>query len=478
MASVRRSGVIRQVQALFDEGTIGGLSDGQLLERFANGAGEAAAQAFAVLVERHGPMVLRTCRSILRDPHDTQDAFQATFLVLVRRARSLWVRESLGPWLHQVAYRTASCRRAAAARRRRHERQAADRANLSVPSGDPDELGAIVHEELARLPEPFRAAVVLCLVEGLTHEQAARRLGWPVGTVESRLARGRSRLRARLSVRGLASTVGVMTAALAAGRARAAVPAALAEATVRAAVRIAGGQAAVAEVVSADVLALANGVSRGMSITMTRMAGGIVLAAIGAGVWAGQEGRAREGVTSAPPPQPTREQASAIVAQVDGMPITRDELIERCLAKYGAKELDLLINTSIIRRECESRGLTVTAREVEAEVARVARRMGLTPDAWYRNLEKERGWSRDVYLNDIVSPNLMAEKLSVIGSFTSLEELKSKSHVEVFLGEARARRGAKTQDGARPQQDRLGIVERKLDETIESLKSLRRELKR
>jgi DNA-directed RNA polymerase specialized sigma24 family protein len=112
--------VSRYVHTLFNAGTVAGLTDQQLLERFRARSGEAAELAFAALVERHGPMVLRVCRSVLRDPHEAHDAFQATFLVLVRRAGSLWVRESLGPWLHQVAYRVASCARSAGTRRWRH----------------------------------------------------------------------------------------------------------------------------------------------------------------------------------------------------------------------------------------------------------------------------------------------------------------------------------------------------------------------
>src|SRR5215470_18978564 len=95
--------VLRQIRTLFDLGIIGELTDGQLLERFATAGGEAAELAFAAMVERHGPMVLRICRGVLRDPNDVEDAFQATFLVLVRRARALWVEDSLGPWLHRVA---------------------------------------------------------------------------------------------------------------------------------------------------------------------------------------------------------------------------------------------------------------------------------------------------------------------------------------------------------------------------------------
>src|SRR6516164_9484877 len=113
--------VLRQLRTLFNVGTVRELTDGQLLERFATDRGEAAELAFAVLVERHGPMVLRVCRGVLADPHDTQDAFQATFLVLAKKARALWVRDSIGPWLHQVAYRAASGARSAEARRRRLE---------------------------------------------------------------------------------------------------------------------------------------------------------------------------------------------------------------------------------------------------------------------------------------------------------------------------------------------------------------------
>src|SRR3954471_10456797 len=130
----------RYVRMLFDAGTAGGLTDGQLLERFTARGGEAAELAFAALVERHGPMVFRVCRSVLRDPHEAHDAFQATFLVLVRRAGSLWVRESLGPWLHQVAYRVASCARSAEARRRRHERRAAERSGAGVREEVCDDL--------------------------------------------------------------------------------------------------------------------------------------------------------------------------------------------------------------------------------------------------------------------------------------------------------------------------------------------------
>jgi len=252
---------LRQLGTLLAIGTAGELTDGQLLERFATRAGDAAEHAFATLVERHGPMVLRVCRGVLFDPNDAEDAFQATFLVLVQKARSLWVCESLGPWLHQVALRTASCARSAAARRQRHERVAAVSVRASHADSH-DDLGHVLHEEIDRLPESFRISVILCDLEGRTHEQAARHLGWPVGTVKSRLTRARERLRDRLTRRGVSPTAGVITL-LRPGVMENLLPGALVQATTSAAVRfgasrtILGGSAAV----------LAQGVLTAMSMT-------------------------------------------------------------------------------------------------------------------------------------------------------------------------------------------------------------------
>jgi HlyD family secretion protein len=203
----RRNGaLLRQLQTLYNIGTIGDLTDGQLLERFATDADEVAELAFSALVERHQAMVWRVCLSALRNQHEAEDAFQATFLVLVRKARSLWVQDSLGPWLHQVACRTAFCLRATVIRRREHEHRCAERnATLIVTTGTPRDLDleAAVHEELNRLPEKYRAPVILCDLEGRTHQQAARSLGWPIGTVKSRQSEGRKRLRDQLTHRGI-----------------------------------------------------------------------------------------------------------------------------------------------------------------------------------------------------------------------------------------------------------------------------------
>ncbi|MFI5457215.1 MAG: sigma-70 family RNA polymerase sigma factor [Isosphaerales bacterium] len=254
--------VLRQLRTLFNVGTIAELTDGQILERFATSRGEAAELAFAVLVERHGPMVLRVCRGVLADPDDQEDAFQATFLVLFKKARSLWVRDSLGPWLHQVAYRTASCARSAAARRRRHERRAAmSRQESRHEIGD--ELGRVLHQEIDRLPERYRVPLVLCDLEGRSHEQAARHLGWPIGTVKSRQARGRERLRDRLRRRGLAPNAGLLAAALLPDGRNALLPPALVDSTTRAVLQF----VPLPMIVRGSAASIAQGVLKSMLLT-------------------------------------------------------------------------------------------------------------------------------------------------------------------------------------------------------------------
>jgi RNA polymerase sigma factor (sigma-70 family) len=224
----RHRQVGRELSLVFDVGVVGNLTDGQLLERFIGAAGESAEGAFAELVARHGSMVLATCRSVLRDRHAAEDAFQATFLILARRAGSLHVKDSLGPWLHQVAYRTACCALSAKARRQRHERRAAATAGPLMREDVRDDIGPVLHREIERLPERYRAVVLLCCVEGLTVNQAAERLGSPAGTVQSRLARGRDRLRGRLLRLGLAPSASLLAAILTPESVRAAEPAALA----------------------------------------------------------------------------------------------------------------------------------------------------------------------------------------------------------------------------------------------------------
>jgi len=263
------SPLLRDVRILFDLGTIGDRTDGELMKWFTTGDGETAQLAFMAIVGRHGPMVLRVCQGILHDPHEAEDAFQAVFFVLAQKARSLWVRNSLGPWLHRVACNVASCARSTAALRRRHERKHAELTAFTVDERQWDDLGPILHEELDRLPERYRVPIVLCYLEGMTHEQAAHRLHWPVGTVRTRLARGRKGLRARLIRRGLAPAGG-LTFALAPEAVSAAVPQELARSTVLAVIRSAAGGAASGAIPEA-VSILAKGASLAMTTSRLKL---------------------------------------------------------------------------------------------------------------------------------------------------------------------------------------------------------------
>jgi RNA polymerase sigma factor (sigma-70 family) len=194
------------------------LSDEQLLEWFLNRDDSSAEDAFRAIVVRHGPMVLGVCRHILTQHQDAEDAFQATFLVLARKAGSIRDRRVLARWLYEVAYRIAMRARTNGVRRRTHERQGGEMAaTVSVDNHGWIELRPVLHEEVNRLPEKYRLPVILCYLEGKTNEEVADLLQWPVGTVKGRLSRARELLRSRLSRRGLALSAAFLVTALANG---------------------------------------------------------------------------------------------------------------------------------------------------------------------------------------------------------------------------------------------------------------------
>ena len=200
------------------------LDDGQLLKRFVTARDEAA---FATLMQRHGPMVLGVCRRLLRDQHEAEDAFQATFLVLIHKARSIGRPELLGPWLHGVAYRVATRARTRNATRREKERKAGSmRKSITSPAQTCNELEVALDGALQEIPEKYRTPLLLCYVEEKTHEEVARELGCPLGTVRSWVSRGRRLLRSRLARRGYRLSATALGAFLAARNAPAAVPAA------------------------------------------------------------------------------------------------------------------------------------------------------------------------------------------------------------------------------------------------------------
>jgi RNA polymerase sigma factor (sigma-70 family) len=253
----------------------GEVLDAELLERFVTGHEEAA---FEALVQRHGPMVLSVCRHLLVDTNDAEDAFQATFLVLVRKARSIQRRAQLASWLYGVAYRIARRARQNSARRRAREKQGVEMMSeepCSLELGT--DLRPALHEELTRLPEKYRVPVVLCYLQGKTHEEAARQLSWPLGTVKGRLTRAREMLRKRLTRRGLVLSLGGFASLLAQSQASAALPPALLSATVKAATLVATGQAATAGIVSAHVAALTKGVLHTMFVKKLTIASMVLL---------------------------------------------------------------------------------------------------------------------------------------------------------------------------------------------------------
>jgi RNA polymerase sigma-70 factor (ECF subfamily) len=293
----------------------GGLSDGELLERFVARREEAA---FEALVRRLGPMVLGLCRRILRNHHDAEDAFQAAFLVLARKAASVRPPERVGPFLYGVAYHTARKVRAQLTRRRRRETPVDETPEPAVrEQGGGSDLWPVLDEEVCRLAEKYRAPVVLCDLEGLTRKEAAHRLGWPEGTVSGRLSRARALLARRLSRRGV-----TLAAALTAGGANsgtAAVPAALVRSTVRAAGLWAAGKAMAPRAI------LTEGVVRSMFLSKGRIA---VIAVLVAGlIGGGLRWLAQPPAEAEPPPRPP--QAAPAHPQTPQTPKTKREKTDR-----------------------------------------------------------------------------------------------------------------------------------------------------
>ena len=269
--SVRVSvAALGDIQKLFDWGAMGAWTDSQLVERFLAGREESEA-AFRVLIQRHGPMVLGICRRILGDEHAAEDAFQATFLTLVKKARGLRDRGLLTAWLYGVATRVSHKERARGARRRVVERHVAERAPQIAACPEPGDLQSLIDEEIRRLPERYRLPLVLCHVEGLRHEEVARRIGCPVGTVESRLSRARERLRMRLARRGLAPSASAMAAMLR-PPGMGAVRSSLVESTVRAATSRLGVEATLGATAASLVVRVGRAAATGRRLAGTTAA--------------------------------------------------------------------------------------------------------------------------------------------------------------------------------------------------------------
>jgi RNA polymerase sigma factor (sigma-70 family) len=350
MATDQLDGFIRHLRraALVQDG--GGMTDGQLLECFITRRDEAA---FEALVRRHGPMVLGVCRRVLRDGHDAEDAFQATFLVLVRKAASIGQRERVGNWLYGAAYRAAL--EARAARRHVRERQVSAMPETEVvdEAATWSDLRPILDQELNQLPDKYRVPVVLCDLEGRTRREVARQLGIPDGTLSGRLTTAGRLLAKRLARYGFALSGGALAAALSQGAASASVPASLMVATVQAATAIAVGGASLG-VVSAKVLALEEGVLKAMFLSKLKITTAVVLAIVATGCALYGLGhqppsQARAEPPKQNPPNATKpEVGSVLLKRLMGLP---DELLE---AKKSDEEIvDVLFWTTLIRKPAD-----------------------------------------------------------------------------------------------------------------------------
>jgi RNA polymerase sigma factor (sigma-70 family) len=270
MAANQMSAVIRHLHKAM---LVQEVPDGQLLESFVS---RREAAALETLVRRHGPMVWNVCRRVVHNHQDAEDAFQATFLVFVRKAASIVPRELVGNWLYGVAHQTALKTRATAAKRRTREKQVTEMPETAkFDKDDWTDLAPVLDQELTQLPDKYRAVIVLCVLEGKTRSEAARQLCWPEGTVAGRLARARTALAKRLTQRGVVLSGGLLAAMLSQQAASACLQAAVMTTTIKTAALAAAGQAA-ATAIPAKVAALTEGVVKAMFLSQLKKVTAIV----------------------------------------------------------------------------------------------------------------------------------------------------------------------------------------------------------
>ncbi len=276
MATAQMDTVIRHLRRVLLRQDGADWTDGQLLASFIDQKDEAA---FEALVRRHGPMVFGVCRRVVGNHHDAEDAFQATILVLARKAASVRPRERVANWLHGVALRTAMKAKAVTAKRQGREQQVTEMPEPEAVEPDQQrDLQPVLDQELNGLPENFRLPILLCDLEGKTIKEAAHRLGWPQGTLAGRLARGRKLLAKRLASRGAMLSAGSLAAFLSHNVASAGAPTSLMSSTVKAATMIAAGQATFAGAVPAKVVVLTKGVMKSMMLTkLSKAVAGLVV---------------------------------------------------------------------------------------------------------------------------------------------------------------------------------------------------------
>jgi RNA polymerase sigma factor (sigma-70 family) len=306
---------IRKMVAVEDSRS---LQDRELLRRFIDGRDEAA---FATLVERHGPMLLGACRRLLRNQQDAEDVLQATFLVLARRASAIRRQDSVGSWLYGVAYRLALKLRTRQARQQECERRAAITGTPNTEQMTWGDLQPVLDEELQRLPDKYRAPILLCCLQGKSRDEAARELGWAEGAVKIRLERGRELLRSRLARRGLVLSAGLWAVLVTKETATAALPVRLTATLVETSVRFAAGHS-LAGAVPATVLSLSESCLKTMLLAKLKnlVAGLFLLTALGLGA------ATYAPLATRPMPDLASDEAAPAPAPADRVPDARAEL--------------------------------------------------------------------------------------------------------------------------------------------------------
>jgi RNA polymerase sigma factor (sigma-70 family) len=396
--------LLNRLNTLTHVGVVGNLSDAQLLARFLARGGPPAEAAFEALVARHGPMVLDVCFRILRDSHEAQDAFQATFLILASRARSIRQRDALAGWLLGVARRVAVRARANQARRRAYEGRAAElRADRT---GDRLESWPELHEEIGRLPERYREPVVLCYLEGLSTDAAALRLGCPKGTVLSRLSRARERLRRRLIRRGLTPPALLPADGRCSEAAPAALPLGLITATVRASRGFAEHSATAAGLSSTSAVVLARGAIYAMMISKLKVLGAALLACVltlvglqtfarpfgGTGVQAGSEPKADES-------------QATLTQSVEKLQAELDESARRITEMRKALQdlrADLEARRASRQPSIATKAAIRLAEAIKTDSSQAVSRLADVLKRHPPRLSEEVGWGYQIYMLDLV----------------------------------------------------------------------------
>jgi len=364
--------VLQHLNRVVLQEEIDALTDAELLVRFLSEQDEAA---FEAVLHRHGPMVLNVCRRVLRHTHDAEDAFQATFLVLVRKAASIGQRELLANWLYGVAYRTALEAKSSKARRHAKETQVNEMPQPEVRQEDSwQEVEPCLDQELHRLPEKYRIPIVLCDLEGKTQKKAAVLLGWPEGTVSGRLFRAREMLAKRMARYGLAISAGTVAGALTQQSATARLPVPLMVSTVRAVGSVVGKQAMSAGVISAQVAALVEGVLKAMLMTKIKMGITILLVVGILGVGA-------DWITHAAQAQPEAEVAGSDTPKAvpanqkpDGEKPAKDKPSNEAMAaqvKIAEANVEVArANVEVAKAQAEEAGLVYAVAEREEKAQR------------------------------------------------------------------------------------------------------------